>query len=504
MPRTPLPTRAALCAAVGVLFGAFGASVGAGPSAGVVTPGRASVGDNLPRPNIILIMTDDMASTDLASMPAVNSLLVKQGTRFRHALTPFSLCCPDRLTMLTGQYAHNHGVLGNDTSSFPMGGYAGFSSDSNTVATWLHDAGYQTAFVGKYLNGYGENAAPARVPAGWDEWHASRGGNYTYVKLFENGVDHIYDSVYVPDLETKIAKGIVVRRMPEGPPLFTWLSYYGPHVGIPTDADDCNNVHGLGVKSPSPAPVDRNRFANVPLPMDPSFNELDVSDKPAAIRALPRLDSVTADCLAEVHRQRLETLQSVDRGVSAIVSAVQAAGELNNTVFVFTSDNGYMIGQHRVMQGKVLPYDPSIHVPLVIRGPGFPAGVGRSKPVATQDLAPTFVDLANARAGRALDGTSLVRLAQDGAAEATRDIVLEAGPQTIGGPMTFTGLRTRKYTYVEYATGEKELYALDVDPYQLQNVAGRPAYATIEKTLAAELSRMRNCSGSGCLVETPY
>lgn len=504
MPRKHQPSRrAALCAAVGVVIAALGASVGAGLSAGVITLGRAAAGHNPHRPNIILIMTDDMASTDLASMPAVNSLLVKQGTRFRHALTPFALCCPDRVTFLTGQYAHNHGVLGNGTSSFPLGGYAGFTSDSNTVATWLHDAGYRTAFVGKYLNGYGETA-PARVPPGWDEWHASRGGSYTYVKMFENGVDHVYDNVYVPDLETNIARRIVARRMPDGPPLFMWLSYYAPHVGTPTDPGDCINVHGLVLKSPSPAPVGRNRFTSVPLPQDPSFNELDVSDKPAAIRALPLLRSVMVDCLAELHRQRLETLQSVDRGVSAIVSAVQAAGELDNTVFVFTSDNGYMIGQHRVSEGKVLPYEPSIHVPLVIRGPGFPAGVGRSKLVATQDLAPTLVNLANAKAGRALDGTSLVRLAQDGPAEATRDIVLEAGPQTLGGPMTFTGLRTGKYTYVEYATGEKELYDLIADPYELQNVAGSPAYATIEKTLAAELATMRNCSGSACLVETRY
>jgi N-acetylglucosamine-6-sulfatase len=503
MPRRRLSGRAALWAAVGVLLVALGASAVAGLSGGGIQLGRLGVGDKPARPNIVLILTDDMASTDLASMPAVNSLLVKQGTKFKHALTPFSLCCPDRVTILTGQYAHNHKVLGNGTTSYPLGGYAGFTSDDNTVATWLHDAGYQTAFVGKYLNGYGEKTLAARVPPGWDDWHASRGGNYTYTKMFENGVDHVYDNVYVPDVETRIAKGIVARRLPERSPLFMWLSYYAPHVGIPTDPDDCINVHGLDLMSPSPAPADRDRFARVPLPKDPSFNELDVSDKPAAIRSLPRLSSDMVDCLAELHRQRLETLQSVDRGVSQIVSAVRAAGELDNTVFVFTSDNGYMIGQHRVGEGKVLPYEPSIHVPLVIRGPGFPAGVVRSKLVATQDLAPTFLDLAHARAGRTLDGTSLVPLAQDSAAEATRDIVLEAGPQTVDGPMSFTGLRTGRYTYVEYATGEKELYDLETDPYELQNVAGRPAYATIEKRLAAELSTMRHCSGSACLVQNP-
>jgi arylsulfatase A-like enzyme len=283
-----------------------------------------------------------------------------------------------------------------------------------------------------------------------------------------------------------------------------WVSYNAPHTGSPTDPDDCINVHGRDITSPSPAGRDRNRFAKVALRKDPSFNELDVSDKPAAIRDQPRLSSAVVDCLAEVHRQRLETLQSVDRGVAAIVFAVKAAGELRNTVFVFTSDNGYMIGQHRVRQGKVLPYDPSIHVPLVIRGPEFPVGVTRSRLVATQDLAPTFVDLANGTSRLAVDGTSLVRLAKGGRFLVNRDIVLEAGPHTVGGPMAFTGLRTKKYTYVEYSTGEKELYNLKTDPYELKNVSGRSAYATIQKKLAAELKTMRNCSGSRCLVETPY
>ena len=133
-----------------------------------VRPGHAAgptaLGDQNLRPNIILIMTDDMAKADLSSMPSVHSLLAKKGTSFRHALTPFSLCCPDRVTMLTGQYAHDQGLWATPHQDFPLGGYAGFTSDNNTVATWLHDAGYQTAFVGKYLNGYGKEAAPARVP----------------------------------------------------------------------------------------------------------------------------------------------------------------------------------------------------------------------------------------------------------------------------------------------------------------------------------------------------
>jgi arylsulfatase A-like enzyme len=489
---------------VAVLLAAVGASVVAGPSAGDSPAASTVRAKAKPRPNIVFILTDDMAKSDLAYMPHVKKLLASKGTQFKHALTPFSLCCPDRVTLLTGQYAHNHGVLGNDTSDFPEGGYAGFHTDGNTVATWMHDAGYQTAFVGKYLNGYGTTANPARVPPGWDDWHASRGDNYRWVRMFENGKDHVYDDVYVPNLYQRLATGIIKKRMPHRPPLFMWLSYNTPHNGPPDDPDDCINTHGRDIGSPSPAKRDRDKFAKVGLGKDPSINEADVSDKPAEIRDQPRLSKVVLDCLAEVHRQRLQSLQSVDRGVKAVVHAVKKAGELKKTVFVFTSDNGYMIGQHRVKQGKVLPYDPSIHVPLVIRGPGFPRGAKRSKLVGTQDLAPTFVGLANAHAGRTEDGRSLVRIVNRKKYLADRDIVLEAGPHTIGGPMAFTGLRTKRYTYVEYPTGEKELYDLKRDPYQLQNRAGRSAYASIQRKLARELRDTRDCAGRGCLVETPY
>jgi N-acetylglucosamine-6-sulfatase len=456
------------------------------------------------RPNIVLILVDDMAERDLEHMPKVRALLGDEGTTFANSFTPFSLCCPDRTSILTGQYAHNHGVLGNDTPKYPLGGYPGFHTDDNTLATWLDDAGYQTAFVGKYLNRYAKGGAPARVPPGWDDWHATKALHYDTVPMYENGADTVHRGVYATDLVTGMSDRIIASTMSRAEPLFLWTSYFAPHAGDPKDPDDTCTGRGAprSVATPSPSPRDRDDFAGLRLPDDPSFNEADVSDKPAAIRRLARLSPTMVGCLAELNRQRIESLQSVDRGVSKIVAAVTAAGEIDNTVFVFTSDNGYLIGQHRVPQGKVLPYEPSIRVPLIVRGPGFAAGAVHSQLTATVDLAPTLADLAGATPRRIIDGISL--LPGSGLSEhADRDIVLEAGPKTVKGPMTFTGLRTERYKYVEYATGERELYDLRSDPYELRNLAGDPAVADIEQKLAAELAAVRNCAGRMCDVETP-
>jgi N-acetylglucosamine-6-sulfatase len=455
------------------------------------------------RPNIVLILVDDMAERDLQYMPTVQALLADEGTTFENSFTPFSLCCPDRTSILTGQYAHNHGVLGNGTHRWPLGGFKGFDTDNNTLATWLDGAGYQTAFVGKYLNRYGTADAPARVPPGWDDWHATKGVNYQVARMYENGVNKVYRNVYMTDFVTDLSDNIIERRMPRPGPLFLWTSYIAPHDGRPHDPDDCTRFTGRGLATPSPAAEFRDAFAGLPLGTDPSINERHVTDKPIAIRSLPRIRPKMMTCLTELNQQRLESLQSVDRGVAEIVNAVTAAGEIDNTVFVFTSDNGYMVGQHRVLQGKVLPYEPSIRVPLVVRGPGFPAGVTRSQLTATIDLAPTFADLADAAPKRTIDGVSLLPIASDPTASADRDIVLEAGPSTPDGPMTFTGLRTERYKYVEYATGERELYDLHNDPFELVNLAGDPSVAQVEQTLADELAEIRNCSGRACDAETP-
>jgi arylsulfatase A-like enzyme len=247
------------------------------------------------------------------------------------------------------------------------------------------------------------------------------------------------------------------------------------------------------------APRHRGAFAAEPLPATPSFDEADVSDKPAAIRNRPPFGPDTIAALTSSYRQRLEALLAVDEGVARVVAALRAAQELDNTLILFTSDNGFLEGEHRVVNAKELVYEPSVRVPLIVRGPGVPRGVHLAQPVANVDLAPTIAEAAHADPGRVEDGRSLFPLFADPGLEWGRDILLERGPA--GGPAgdrLYAAVHTQRYVYVEYATGEHELYDLASDPDELLNLAGSPASAAIEAELAGELATLRDCSGAGC------
>lgn len=445
------------------------------------------------RPNIVLISSDDQTVRDMRVMSNLRRLVTNQGTSFANSFAPFPLCCPDQASILTGQYAHNHGVLGNGGGSWPAGGYD-LLDGSSTLATWLQDAGYQTAFVGKYLVGYGATS-PAVVPPGWEEWHAIVGGNYYNFDLYEDGVRNSYRNVYQTDFYAELSADIITRRAADDAPFFLWTSYKAPHNGGPYEPDDPGPVG----TSPAVAERHRDAFDGVPLPRDPSFNEADASDKPLEVSQLPSLTADEQAALTEINQQRWESLLALDEAVDSTIRALQATRELDNTIIAFTSDNGFMMGEHRIPGGKGVPYEPSLRVPLSIRGPGFPAGVVRDQLVAAIDLAPTFLEAAGATAGLVMDGTSLLPLAADPAAGPDRDIVIEAGPRTVDGPMYWTGLRTERFKYVEYGeTGEVELYDLLRDPYELRNQQANPAYAPVVAALAADLARLRNCAGAAC------
>ena len=467
----------------------------ADPVAGVVTAAPD------PRPNIVLITTDDMRVEDLSAMPNVKRLIADRGTTFATSYAPFPLCCPSRAAWVTGQYSHNNRVMGNGTLTSPEGGYAALDN-TNTVATWLSRAGYQTALVGKFLNGYGK-VKPIAVPAGWLEWHAKLGaGDYFDNRLRENtgGVvaTRTYRGVYQVDLYDSIATDLIARRVPRAAPLFLWVSQYAPHAGTPVEPDDPE----LGT-TPAVPPRWRDFYAAEPPLIDPSFNEADVSDKPAYVRSAPPLTTAEQSQLQEVNAQRLESLRAVDESVAHIVEALQAAGELANTVLVFSSDNGFMMGEHRRPWGKVVPYEASARVPLMIRGPGFPAGTTRQPWVANIDLAPTFADLANTTPGLDVDGRSLLPLAASPGTWAARTMVMESGPSTLGGDDVPTedwyhGVRTSRYKYIEYNTGEVEFYDLRVDPDEMTSLTGDPAHDATQSNLARLLTRMENCAGAGC------
>jgi N-acetylglucosamine-6-sulfatase len=445
------------------------------------------------RPNVVVLMTDDQTVESLRVMGNVKALLADQGTTFDHSFASFALCCPSRATFLTGQYAHNHGVMGNAP---PAGGYARLDS-SNTLPVWLQRAGYHTVHIGKYLNGY-PGANRTHVPPGWTEWYGSidpttyRFYNYT---LNENGRLVTYGSdpaSYQADVYSRKAVEAVRRLAPGVAPFFLSVAFLAPHSGGPREADDPRNF-----ATPVPAPRHRNRFAAEPLPVTPAFNEADVADKPTGIRRRPPLTAQQIANVTENYRQRLESLLAVDEAVAALVAALRETGELDRTLIVFTADNGFFHGEHRVAAGKVLLYEPSIRVPLIMRGPGIPRGRRVADLVANVDVAPTIVDVADARPLRVMDGRSLLPLAEDTGRRTGRDILIERGP---GGnnQQIFAALRTPRYLYAEYSNGERELYDLMRDPYQLTSLHADPAHQRVRTRLAARLARLRSCAGAIC------
>jgi arylsulfatase A-like enzyme len=450
-----------------------------------------------PRPNIIVIETDDQTLAEMSVLPKTRRLIGDEGVTFQNNFDSFSLCCPSRATLLTGQYSHNNGVRDN---KLPNGGYYKLDS-TNTLAVWLQRGGYYTAHVGKYLNGYGTRN-PQEIPPGWSDWHGSvdpttyRYYNYT---LDENGVLNTYcktraPSCYQTDVYAAKATEIIRRQVPRAQPLFMWVAFLADHAGAPADPDDPKN---LG--TPSPAPKYRNAFAGLPLPTPPNFNEADMSDKPAAMQRRPVLTQARINAIRESYQQRRETLLSVDDAVESIVNALVATGELGHTLIIFTSDNGFFHGEHRVAAGKVLWYEPSIRVPLLMRGPGIPPGVRRKQPTMNIDYAPTIVDAANVKPGRVMDGISLLPLARDGRREPGRDLLVDNQP----GAAHFDAIRTRRFKYAEYTTGEREMYDLARDPYELQSVHNDPRYTALRASLAERLHRLVSCAGASCRVGPP-
>jgi arylsulfatase A-like enzyme len=306
--------------------------------------------------------------------------------------------------------------------------------------------------------------------------------------LNENGRLVVYGTGaanYQGDVYNRKA-GELVRRLAAQPkPFFLSLAFLAPHSGGPRDSDDPPNL-----ATPSPAPRHRNAFANQPLPAPPSLNEADVSDKPAAIRNRPVLSTARLNAIREGYQQRLESLLAVDEAVRDLVSALSATNTLAKTYVIFTADNGFFHGEHRIPSGKVLVYEPSVRVPLIIRGPGIPRGVTRTNLAANVDLASTILDVAGARAARRLDGVSLVRFARDRLRRSGRDILLET--------TTYSAIRTPRHVFVQHSTGEQELYDLATDPHQLTSLHADARYAALKTELARRLTTLRTCAGDAC------
>jgi N-acetylglucosamine-6-sulfatase len=446
------------------------------------------------RPNILVVMTDDQTYASMKYMTQVNQLLGAEGTTFDHYIATFPLCCPSRTTSLTGQYSHNHGVLHN---AGPFGGFASFEQ-SNTLPVWLQNAGYRTIQIGRYLNGY---EAAAGIPPGWSDWQVaphSRAFNYRNWAVNENGTLRQYPAPanpeeYETDFFVRRAVESIESAAPGEQPFYLSLWLTAPHRGAPRDSDD-----PVGIGTPSPAPRHRDAFANVPMPRPPSFDEANMRDKPQIVADRPRFTPERAAGVEENWRQELETLMAVDEGVGRIVDALQRTGELENTLIVYESDNGFMHGEHRALAEKVLPYEESIHVPLILRGPGVPRGQVDDRLVGNIDLPSTILDAADVAPGRVQDGLSLFDLLADPDAELGRGLLIENGNGANGVPK-YRGIRTDRYLYVEHkTTGEEELYDLAKDPYELKSLDEDSRYDAVRFDLQAKLRRLVGCAGVGC------
>ena len=372
------------------------------------------------RPNIVVVMMDDMRWDELRFAPRVGRYITNRGLRFANSFSPLPLCCPARASFLLGQYAHNHKVL---TVKKPYG--FGALNDSRTVATRLRSSGYQTGMVGKYLNGYGRmrsrvtgKASMLYKPAGWTDWMASletnwprgsrySGGTYNYQSFTQNINRRVvmHRGQYSSNVIGGQAAGLIGKYHRNAAPFFLWVTPVAPHAGGPREKRDPPHLpQGQRVRAGVPDPLHAGVGSWAVRPDgDACTRSSSDAGQPSATSPTSRPPSGTtsrtrgprSSGCARVERQRAEAIYAWDVQFGRMISALKRTGEYANTVLVFTSDNGYYMGEHRHPAGKVTHHEVSSRVPLVVAGPGVKRGV-RYSPAMTHDLTATILDIANA------------------------------------------------------------------------------------------------------------
>ena len=450
------------------------------------------------RPNVLLITADDAAPGDLKYMPHVRDLIADRGVTLTNGVAPTPICVPARASLLTGQYTHNHKAY---TIEGKGGGYKSFDS-GNTLPVWLKRSGYDTLFVGKYLNGYGDSGTGTarRIEPGWTQWRPTVGGstyNFMHPTLNINGRLKSYDQ-YNSNLFADQTVDLLKSPRRTTNPWFMWVNYVAPHHGGSLDADDPQLRYPRNpaswVKTTKPAPRDANSFRNLALPKDANM-----------FRSVrhgwnngPSMSPLKRQNVREAYQQRIEALQSVDRGVARSVAALRRTGQLSNTVVMFTSDNGYLVGQHNRF-GKLYSYNDSQRIPILMKGPGIPRGKRVRTAVSNPDIPVTIAALAGATPGRDVDGIDVMPLLRLG--YRNRVIPTEAYPVFGGTKPIYTGIREGSWTYTRLRNRQvrrEELYNRATDPFELHNLAGRPRYAEQLKRFRALDAKYRDCAGATC------
>ena len=449
-------------------------------SPGVVIRGPSVPSDSeapIGRPNILFIMTDDMDERSMENFPALEQEIgagggLGAGVTFQNSYITQSLCCPSRTSMLTGMYSHNHKVLGNGASFGGLEDFQKYGHERVNIATRLDAGGYRTVFIGKYLNEY----EGGYVPKGWDRWYGYEGGYKGKVfTLFENGRDVQYNPHKRLDTYVMRDKAIDEIQASGNRPFFMWLSFHAPH-------------------SPSLYPSKyANAFSDTRIPRVPSIGEKQLGDKPQWVR---KHNGYVPD--DDKQRRRLRAMLAVSESVNDVMQTLAQTGKLANTYVVFTSDNGLHLGEHGIPRGKKTAYEEDVSVPLYVRGPDVPAGAVYPQIALNIDLAPTFADWGNVSPPPAADGRSLDPLFHDPAMSWRTAFLIEHWrDRKAESPFipTFKAVHTSDAVYVKYVTGEKELYELDKDPYELN---GSVRDKALEKVLKKRLQELRNCAGLEC------
>lgn len=547
------------------------------------------------RPSFVVIQTDDQTldglyaafsaggGAETRAMPNTLDLIAKRGVTFNRYYVSYPLCCPSRVSLMTGRYAHNTGVKGNVQ---PNGGYYGFSfrgAYSHNIATWLQGAGYRTIHVGKFLNGYGDEpySNGTEIPPGWSSWHTmlkSDTNHLFYGYMLNNsddGVPHVEgpygdpgswetreygvrDDIgcpfaptnglpcfYATDVLTNYASGELQATSPEQP-FYLQLDYTAPHGDFRKPA------------GPEPAPRHYDWFKGARLPHDRSegLDEGNVSDKPRFIREAEHLTPTDKHVYRVYWQKQLESLRAVDDGVKQIVDTLGSLHRLRNTYIFFTSDNGFFFGEHRLIGGKFLSYEPATHLPLLVRGPGIKPDTSTGELAANIDIAPTILELAGVQPDKSVDGRSLQPFWKDPSLRTRRPILFEsfvatndveangsipgspsvtytkngegdggvpggngstgaaaevssaggsatANASILAPPKDYEGIRLGPYKYIAWPDGEKELYDINKDPNELNNIARVSNFYPIRNFLHRQLRRFENCIGNECREVTP-
>jgi N-acetylglucosamine-6-sulfatase len=449
---------------------------------GCGSSGRAHAAPG-PRPNFVFVLTDDLSWNLVSRMPQVVALQ-KAGTTFSHYYVVDSLCCPSRSAIFTGEYPHDDGVFTNTGDDGGYNSYNAHGDQQKSFAVALQKAGYRTALMGKYLNGY-TTADP--VAPGWNVWDVAGNGygefNYT---LNQNGKLRYYGDApddYLTNVLSARATSFIASSAKSRKPFMLEVATFAPHGPY------------------TPAPRYANAAADLQYPKNAAYGLLPV-DPPAWLGWRKPLTAAEQASITTIYRKRVEADLSVDDMIGSIERELRAKGVARSTYLVFSSDNGFHMGEYRLTPGKQTAFDTDINVPLIVSGPHVPAGRTLTQLASNIDLAPTFETLAGLKIRKSIDGHSLAALWHGQRPRDWRQAILieHHGPDHVPGdpdaqtyaqadPPSYEAVRTENALYVLYSNGDQEYYDTAIDPLELNNIASSGVPADLKQALVA----LENC-----------